>query len=66
MRYLLHWLVMAVIIVSLMPLDIPVAAQSPTASVSIECDELIPIEVSPGLSGIGIVTCTVSNPTVYQ
>ena len=66
MRYVLHWLVMAGIIVSLMPLDMPVAAQSPTASVSIECDELIPIEVSPGLSGIGTVTCTVSNPTVYQ
>ena len=66
MRYILHWLVILGIVVSLISVSIPVVAQSPTASVSIECDELIPIEVSPGLSGIGTATCTVSNPTIYQ
>ena len=66
MRKVLFLLVVSLLVVEMAPLVNPVSAQSPTASISIECQEFVPIEVYPGSSPIGISTCTVSNPTVYQ
>ena len=66
MRKVLFLLVVSLLVVEMAPIVNPVSAQSPTASISIECQEFVPIEVYPGSSPIGISTCTVSNPTVYQ
>ena len=63
---MLFLLAISLLVVEMAPLVNPVSAQSPTASISIECQELVPIEVYPGSSPIGTSTCTLSNPTVYQ
>ena len=44
----------------------PVLAQTPAASVSIDCEEVMQISVSPGSSTTESVTCVVENPTVYE
>lgn len=43
-----------------------VSAQSPAASVSLDCEEIMQISVSPGSSTSESVTCVVENPTMYQ
>ena len=43
-----------------------VVAQSPTASVSLDCEEVMRISVSPGSDTTESVTCVVENPTVYE
>lgn len=43
-----------------------VVAQSPSASVSLECEEVMRISVSPGSGTTESVTCVVENPTVYE
>ena len=51
---------------ALIPLQNPAEAQSPTASISIECQELVQIDVFPGSTAMGYTICTLSNPTAYQ
>ena len=43
-----------------------VVAQSPSASVSLDCEEVMRISVSPGSGTTESVTCVVENPTVYE
>ena len=43
-----------------------VVAQAPSASVTIDCEEIMQISVSPGSSTTESVTCVVENPTLYE
>lgn len=43
-----------------------VVAQAPSASVTIDCEEIMQISVSPGSSTTESVTCVVENPTIYE
>ena len=59
-------LLTAIIFCSLILSASNVVAQSPSASVSLDCEEVMRISVSPGSTTTESVTCVVENPTVYE